>query len=964
MEQQSEKIVHELRASAFDLRVVECVCRRDVQRLTNEERNELLTWLQDEAAKAEEKSEESAKIHLCLCSVWEAVKDGARQGGSLEAQLFEAQLPQKCLAAEAFESCMKCLTRFREAVQLALDMDDRVLRSAGYLHGSQSVNGLRLSWAETWVALCLKQDREEADVEIEVELEAWLHQLDAERQPEVRVIRTFSSLLPVNPRELQLVCFSALALCATCEAAYNGGAIDQSRALAASAGSALKASNHLLLASTFLQLCLGRASATSCLLQAYASVIALEGDCYFRFFILLSHTRKGDLARAAAKLQKALDMLAAESEDGETPPLYGRVLRLLCCAELSLARSQRPSSAALEDGSLWNKVRDVFSAEADERLHLCQFCCERIGEAACRRALELAARSSCPQLLAGLAAVLIVRLRAGEGDHSETDSAASLDGLGGGRRADEAAQIEALFKLLLESWRVRRVEAADETVSIWSACAELTERLLESQRWKDAVEWLKSVRAAVDLQQYKSFSVHLAFALSRDGQLAECLAVLDGEDMTEGEELAHTRRLLRLHACVLLNEPEEALRLCRQIAEEGNLTAEEAGALCSDCFSSSQTSPELALECLFLLLGAARKQREEEAALKIACDAAPQLRPEAEDASAFKLLYIAAFYLQKSKETADHRSAAVPAFPLCSVAASSSCWLSSAEGGQAFQEGLAATDVERKQRLFLASAELHALARRCATDKLEEATNGFLHASAVVAAARSGRPVRRKANSNRDEEKKKTTTFPLSAAATLLSHLQAELKKEPTQSKAAANLLRLAFLLEFEAHCLLSQREKGKEKEGGEGEGKEEEGDEEEGEEEGGEGEEGEGGSKREDREDFVCPSRLAERAFKEDLLGPAGLEMLFFTALEVADEATVTAVALALLKKADKWEADGNEQPMPLTRIRPSSSSACVLLFSGKQLRLRSQRSAESYLCGKKRGGQAQADARPPGIQ
>ncbi|KAL8441003.1 hypothetical protein Emag_007541 [Eimeria magna] len=167
-----------------------------------------------------------------------------------------------------------------------------------------------------------------------------------------------------------------------------------------------------------------------------------------------------------------------------------------------------------------------------------------------------------------------------------------------------------------------------------------------------------------------------------------------------------------------------------------------------------------------------------------------------------KLLYVAAFYLQKTQEATDPRAAAIR----------------------------------------LTRALLYATAMRCSTDDFEKATDLFLHASAVIAAARAASSARPAATTG--EAWTETLAVPQLAAATRsLEALQKELRSVPTKSKAADNLLRLAFLLEFEGQCLLTREEK-----------------------EGGKEAPFKGSS-----QDAATPKMMVDRAIKEELLGPAG---------------------------------------------------------------------------------------------
>lgn len=96
MEAQAEKFIDELGAAEFAPDVFERLFERIVHELTHEAKGDLLKRLQEEATAPENEvdKERCARIHLCLCRIWELVRDCSRKRGILDTQLYEAQLPQ------------------------------------------------------------------------------------------------------------------------------------------------------------------------------------------------------------------------------------------------------------------------------------------------------------------------------------------------------------------------------------------------------------------------------------------------------------------------------------------------------------------------------------------------------------------------------------------------------------------------------------------------------------------------------------------------------------------------------------------------------------------------------------------------------------------------------------------------------------------------------------------------------
>ncbi|KAL8443734.1 hypothetical protein Emed_006592 [Eimeria media] len=465
----------------------------------------------------------------------------------------------------------------------------------------------------------------------------------------------------------------------------------------------------------------------------------------------------------------------------------------------------------------------VLDNETEDRMHLLEFCCEHNSVFSCRHTLDLASRLPSPNLLSALADLLVFSLQR---ENERGLKAAATEKQSEEQEREEAretGEFERLLRQILESWK--------------------------------------------DMQKYeKEKEPKAALALC---EAYAGLTVLDSDER-EGEEGEQTRLLLRLHALVLLNRRKEALEASRFLAESKRLTADEACALCSECFANSETSPDIALECLFLLLTSlveAATQRSDEATSEVASGLVLPAS-QRKDTCSSKLLYVAAFTLQKSQEAANPRAAAIrltrvlvslsiafilrmftcmlffviaqEALPdlMCNnaepEAASYIQSFCSAEGGKAFQEAHAAADIRSKHKTFL----------ECV--------------------------------STAGEIRTETLAVPQLAATTdALEALQKELRIAPSKSKAVDNLLRLAFLLEFEGRCLLTREEK----------------------------ERGKKGSFEGSSETATTPKMMADRATKEELLGPAGTEMLFSTALEIADEETITLAAHGLLKTVHQWE-------------------------------------------------------------
>ncbi|KAL8269514.1 hypothetical protein Esti_006557 [Eimeria stiedai] len=761
MEQQSGKIAHELIAAELDPAIFERICEQDVVDLRPEEKAEVLAWLQEKAAETKANSEKrSANIHVCLCRLWESMRDCSRSRGSLDAQLDEAQLAQvytaaaqKCFSAADFATAQNASVGF--ATRLILFKkpfkQEFVHRKAGYLHGSHWVNALRLGGA-----LFLEQKTQGADVALEVELESLVCGLDAARHRDGSLMPQQVCCLLLNLlRGFQLVSSASLVLCSLCQVACSSSAVDMTHVVAASADVALA---HRFL----LQLCMEHARHNLDLQRAHASAAALADDCFLSTHVHQVHSNdtKKDKGRTAANLQRALDTLTAAHQ--RDSPLFLRVL----------------------------EHQTVLHTETDDRmLHLLDFCCEHLPVSFCRRALDLALRLALPN--------------------------PPRDNDGGSEAAATAVH---------ENWEDMHNEKAKGFRAAKDALCGLYAGLKEMNASEHLLDNRNGAKPSPGYGGFKRLSAGI-----HAGQHEEALEVLDSDER-EGDEREQTRLLLRLHALVVLNRREEALKASCCLAERKRLTADEAEAR---IHRSLPRKLHLAIASLFALrlllklhwsacscfsLLSWKQPPTNWKVLLRDCELGASSRqpsPEKHRCS-LRLLYVAAFHLQKSQEDANPRAAAIRPTRLLS--------LSNAKGGKALQEGQAAPDIRSQHNtfsdcrllrfqeannssthntFFLTAAQLYATAVRCSTDDFERATDLFLHASAVGAAARAASSACPPATAR--ETRAEALAVPQLATATrALATLQNELRTEPVKSKAVDNLLRLAFLLESEGWRLLT----------------------------------------------------------------------------------------------------------------------------------------------------------------
>ena len=102
MEPTATELIKILKQNAFSREVSADLLESRLPRLGPEEEIEMLEWLQEESFSAEEHFEKtlSSNIQFCLIQTWEHIRKQHRKRGSLDAQLYEAQLPQvgnKCM---------------------------------------------------------------------------------------------------------------------------------------------------------------------------------------------------------------------------------------------------------------------------------------------------------------------------------------------------------------------------------------------------------------------------------------------------------------------------------------------------------------------------------------------------------------------------------------------------------------------------------------------------------------------------------------------------------------------------------------------------------------------------------------------------------------------------------------------------------------------------------------------------
>lgn len=96
MEAQALEVFSELKKHEFSEVVSAGLFAGAVQALDPRGKAELLALLQEESCGRREEMEKviSCRVHLCLAKSWEVVCACHRRRGTLEAQLYGAQLPQ------------------------------------------------------------------------------------------------------------------------------------------------------------------------------------------------------------------------------------------------------------------------------------------------------------------------------------------------------------------------------------------------------------------------------------------------------------------------------------------------------------------------------------------------------------------------------------------------------------------------------------------------------------------------------------------------------------------------------------------------------------------------------------------------------------------------------------------------------------------------------------------------------